>query len=94
MEHYILVGPYIEFGEFHSVRARAGMKWSPALRGKRNVKKKMLKGSAYSAEKTTAELMAEEIVASYKAEVKASSERAISRTLREIPTQCSKQRDA
>jgi len=43
MESNVLVGNYIEVGQFQSVRSRAGTKWSEAVRQKHKEKKQKSK---------------------------------------------------
>lgn len=93
MKCYVLVGSYIEFGEFHSVRSRAGVKWSDTARQKQQEKRMMHKRKAHLSTMMTAERMVDSILTRLVAEVKASTEKALVRTIKQLPIEYSKQRD-
>ena len=81
-----LVGPYIEFGEFHSVKARPGPRLRGAARKKRRQEKMMFKRTDRSARMTT--------VAHVTPNEKPSFEQMINLAFERIAAECEHQRQA
>lgn len=88
-----LVGPYLERGEFYSVRSRAG----PRLRGvvgrQQREKKETLKNSTPSATMTTVEQIANDSATNVTSDVNAIMRRTIDLAFEHIAAECARQRE-
>lgn len=95
MIYFVSASEYIEFGQFQSIRARAGTKWSDGVRKKHEEKKtkNKAKTSSDQAEIVVGERKVDEDVQNIVSEVKGFLENQIDLIDKRIPCEYTQQRD-
>ena len=88
-----LVGPYLEVGDFLSVRARAGPRVRGAARQEQREKKKKLKSSTRSAAMDIVEPIANDTATNVTSDAKSTIARTIDLAFERIAAECAYQRE-
>ena len=88
-----LVGPYLEIGEFYSVRSRPGPRRSGAGRQKQREDKMKLKKSNRSAAMKSVVPVVNDTATNVTSEIKSAIERTIDLAFEHIAAECARQRE-
>jgi len=91
ISYSVLVGNYIEFGQYRSVRSRAGIKRSKIIERKHKETKNHSKMPSKSVQTSINQLLADQVTKETMSKIKTSIEDAIDHASRYMPTECQNQ---